>query len=194
MKYLIDQQKEESPPHPMDTFFALMASTVKNFNLADQHFIKTKVFSLVSETEAKYLYHYENQRQNPVSYQSSTNSITTPDPSPAMSQYSIGSTSTSSSYQTQNEHINHGPEIITPIKSQNPTYYQKITHSIPISNPSLYLSKYSITSTSTSSSHQAQNVHLDQSPEFITPSQPSTYPQHSQQFNIFTLLSDDKNI
>lgn len=54
MKYIL-QKKEECGVHPIDKFFSLMATTVKNFSAADQHSVKTKVFALVSEIEEKYL-------------------------------------------------------------------------------------------------------------------------------------------
>ncbi|KAF0702268.1 uncharacterized protein FWK35_00034697, partial [Aphis craccivora] len=55
MKYLVQQKREEQSPHPIDTFFSLMATSVKKFNATDQHFVKTKLFSLVSDIEAKYI-------------------------------------------------------------------------------------------------------------------------------------------
>lgn len=55
MKYLVQQKREEQPPHPIDTFFSLMATSVNKFNATDQHFVKTKLFSLVSDIEAKYI-------------------------------------------------------------------------------------------------------------------------------------------
>lgn len=53
MRYLIESKKEERDHDPIDTFFSLMATTVKKFSPADQHLIKTKVFSIVSDTEGK---------------------------------------------------------------------------------------------------------------------------------------------
>ncbi|KAK4318300.1 hypothetical protein Pmani_010710 [Petrolisthes manimaculis] len=50
MKYLIENKKEEQAPELIDTFFSLMATTVKKFSSADQHIIKTKVFSLLEKS------------------------------------------------------------------------------------------------------------------------------------------------
>lgn len=62
MKYLAERKKEEEQPlDPMDTFFSLMATTVKKFNPSDQHLIKTKVFALVSEVEVKYIHNQNVQ-------------------------------------------------------------------------------------------------------------------------------------
>lgn len=61
MKYLVQQKKEENPPHPIDSFFSLMATSVKNFNAVDQHFVKTQLFSLVSDIQIKYI-QSQNQR------------------------------------------------------------------------------------------------------------------------------------
>lgn len=62
-KHLADKEKED--PLALDKFFSLMASTAKKFNLADQHHIKTQVFSLVSEIERKYIMLDENRLSNP---------------------------------------------------------------------------------------------------------------------------------
>lgn len=55
MKYLVKQKRKEQPPQPIDTFFSLMATSVKKFNVTDQHFVKTILFSLVSDIKAKYI-------------------------------------------------------------------------------------------------------------------------------------------
>nr|CAD7268168.1 unnamed protein product [Timema shepardi] len=59
MKYLIETNKKEEnnriQPNEIDQFFSLMANTVKRFSPVDQHFIKTKVFNMISEVESKYL-------------------------------------------------------------------------------------------------------------------------------------------
>ena len=44
------KKKKEQPATPIDSLFTLR-TTVKNFKPADQHFIKTKVFSLLSDVE-----------------------------------------------------------------------------------------------------------------------------------------------
>lgn len=86
MKYLIESKKEEGAPDPIDTFFSLMATTVKKFSPADQHFIKTKVFSLVSDIEGKYI-HQNTDLYAPLEH------VICPQPSasPALSQYSTSS-------------------------------------------------------------------------------------------------------
>lgn len=60
VNYLLEKQEQECPSDPIDTFFSLMATTVKKFSAADQHFVKTRVFSLVSEVEGKYLQNLHN--------------------------------------------------------------------------------------------------------------------------------------
>lgn len=55
MKYLVQQKKEEQSPHPINTFFSLMTTSVKKLNATDQHFVKAKLISLISDIEAKYL-------------------------------------------------------------------------------------------------------------------------------------------
>ncbi|KAL4147944.1 hypothetical protein QTP88_002258 [Uroleucon formosanum] len=55
MKYLVQQKREEQSPHPINTFFSLMATSVKKFNATDQHFVKTKLFSLPSPAHSQYL-------------------------------------------------------------------------------------------------------------------------------------------
>lgn len=57
MKYLIEKKTEgsKSHPHPIKSFFSLMATTVKNFSPTDQHYVKTKIFSIVNDIESKYL-------------------------------------------------------------------------------------------------------------------------------------------
>lgn len=65
-KNVIQRASEEDGYNLMDSFFSLMASTVKNFNQVDQNLIKTKIFQLVSEMELKYILEnqnpYESQR------------------------------------------------------------------------------------------------------------------------------------
>lgn len=89
MKYLVQQKKEESP-HPIDSFFSLMATSVKNFNAVGQHFVKKQLFSLVSDIEAKYV-----QTQNRRIFQPELTNSCSLQPSPALSNYSIPSASTS---------------------------------------------------------------------------------------------------
>ncbi|XP_063861496.1 uncharacterized protein LOC135101447 isoform X2 [Scylla paramamosain] len=62
MKYLLEKN-DESDSDITDAFFLMMGAVVKNFNPSDQHFIRTKLFSLVSEIEKKYIQH-----QNSLSY------------------------------------------------------------------------------------------------------------------------------
>lgn len=47
--------QDEKRIDPIDTFFSLMATTVKNFTPADKYLVKTQVFSLVTNIEAKYI-------------------------------------------------------------------------------------------------------------------------------------------
>ncbi|XP_043261467.1 uncharacterized protein LOC122402612 [Colletes gigas] len=49
------RSEENVTSHPVDAFFALMAQSVKTFNSLDQHFVKTNIFSLVSELEGRYI-------------------------------------------------------------------------------------------------------------------------------------------
>ncbi|XP_076635872.1 uncharacterized protein LOC143348961 isoform X2 [Colletes latitarsis] len=49
------KSEENVTSHPVDAFFALMAQSVKTFNSLDQHFVKTNIFSLVSELEGRYI-------------------------------------------------------------------------------------------------------------------------------------------
>lgn len=60
IKYLIEKKEQESEKdnraaHPIDNFFSVMAATVKNFSPIDQHYIKTKIFTIVNDMEGKYL-------------------------------------------------------------------------------------------------------------------------------------------
>lgn len=58
IKYLMEKEincERSKSPHPIDIFFSLMATTVKTFNVADQHLIKTKVFALVNDMEGRYI-------------------------------------------------------------------------------------------------------------------------------------------
>ncbi|XP_071525216.1 uncharacterized protein [Panulirus ornatus] len=101
MKYLVEKQKKESvAPDTMDTFFSLTAATVKKFTPSDQHFIKTKVFSLVNEMEGKYI-RYQNSHSNATFLQS----ISPPSAMPSPSQYS--DTSTGSYTQPPQETPHH---------------------------------------------------------------------------------------
>lgn len=81
MRYLVENKNKKEVPVPIDTFFSLMATTVKKFSHADQHLIKTKVFSLVREGEGKYIFNQnENifgpQTQTHITYLSSSITIT----------------------------------------------------------------------------------------------------------------------
>ncbi|XP_076056534.1 uncharacterized protein LOC143034410 [Oratosquilla oratoria] len=87
MRYLVEKKKEEHAPEPIDTFFSLMAATVKKFSPADQHFMKTKVFTLVSEIEGRYIYNQNAQTHAP----QTQNICPIPTPSHALSQYSTSS-------------------------------------------------------------------------------------------------------
>ena len=89
MKYLVEREKEEQQADPIDTFFSLMATSVKKFNPTDQHYIKTKVFSLVNETELKYLPNVKEEALEGPAYASPL-----PPVSPPESKYST----TSSAY------------------------------------------------------------------------------------------------
>lgn len=111
MKFLV-QEKQQNISHPIDTFFSLMASSVKNFNLADQHFIKNKIFSLVSNIEEKYLL----QNQNLSTCHRRPQQTPPFSPSPISFQYGAGSSS-SSPCSTQ-------PEYAT--TSQQPEIYSQI--------------------------------------------------------------------
>lgn len=55
MKYILQKKDQDQAIHPIDHFFSLMASTVKNFSPLDQHMVKTKIFTMVSQIEEKYL-------------------------------------------------------------------------------------------------------------------------------------------
>jgi len=83
MKYLVQQKREEQSSHPIDTFFLLMVTSVKKFNATDQHFIKTKLFSLVSDIEAKY-----KESENRRNFQPQFIHSHSLQPSHALSQYS----------------------------------------------------------------------------------------------------------
>lgn len=113
MKYLIENKKEERVPDPIDTFFSLMANTVKKFSSADQHFIKTKVFSLVSDIEGKYIHAQAYATQ-------SHNVCPLPSPSPALSQYSSSSSTSAQPIQQlqetpqYQEHIHGTPSPMQP--------------------------------------------------------------------------------
>ena len=100
MKYLIEKKKEERVPETIDTFFSLMAATVKKFSPDDQHFIKTRVFSLVSDIEGKYIHN-----QNAQTYVQQTQTIyPIPTPSPALSQYSMSSSKSTQNGTQDQEH------------------------------------------------------------------------------------------
>lgn len=86
MKYLVERKKEEQPSNPIDTFFSLMATTVKKFKPVDQHLIKSKVFSLVNDVELKYLTQEEGGTHAPQTY-----TCPFPAPSPALSYQSTPS-------------------------------------------------------------------------------------------------------
>lgn len=105
MKYLVDK-KEEHAPQIIDTFFSLMSNTVKKFTPADQHYIKTKVFLLVSEMEEKYI-HYQSEQAYA--------QYVCPQPaaSPAVSQYSTSSSASPQPIQqfhqaTRSQENTHG--------------------------------------------------------------------------------------
>lgn len=119
MKYLVQQKREEQSPHPTDTFFSLMATSVKKFNATDQHFVKTKLFSLVSDIEAKYI-----ESQNRRNFQPEFIHGRSLQPSPALSQYSALSTSTSC-----NDDFGPNQQQINPIQSQ-PQVYPENTQTI----------------------------------------------------------------
>ncbi|XP_015429489.1 PREDICTED: uncharacterized protein LOC107186181 [Dufourea novaeangliae] len=56
LKYLLEKKEEESKtPDPIANCFSVMADSVKTFTPLDQHFVKTKIFSLINDIEAKYL-------------------------------------------------------------------------------------------------------------------------------------------
>lgn len=64
----ITQNESEKTTHPIDTFFSLMAQSVKTFSLSDQHFVKTNIFSLVSDIEGRYI--LQNQQLSAYQYSS----------------------------------------------------------------------------------------------------------------------------
>lgn len=115
MKYLVERKKEEQPTNPIDTFFSLMATTVKNFKPVDQNFIKSKVFSLVNDVELKYLTQEEGGTHAPQTY---TCPLPTPSPalsyqstpSPAISQQLQDDTNQEPSVQPYNLNIWHNNE------------------------------------------------------------------------------------
>lgn len=111
MKYLVQQKREEQPPHPIDTFFSLMATSVKKFNATDQHFVKTQLFSLVSDIEAKYIESQNRRNFQPEFIHGRSLQ------SPAFSQYSA--LSTSSSY---NDNSGPNQQQINPIQTQPQVY------------------------------------------------------------------------
>ncbi|XP_064104818.1 uncharacterized protein LOC135214450 isoform X2 [Macrobrachium nipponense] len=122
MRYLLENKKEEQAPEPIDTFFSLMATTVKKFSPADQHFIKTKVFLLVSEIEGKYIHDQNAQAYAPIAQ----NARPQPSASPALSQYSTSSSRSSQPIQQLQqaeqcqEHIQGMPSPLQPAcKSQD---------------------------------------------------------------------------
>jgi len=121
MKYLVQQKREEQSPHPIDTFFSLMATSVKKFNATDQHFVKTKLFSLVSDIEAKYI-----ESQNRRNFQPEFIHSRSLQSSPAFSQYSA--LSTSSSY---NDDFGPNQQQTNPIQTQ-PQVYPENTQTFPM--------------------------------------------------------------
>ena len=118
MRYLVENKKEERAPEPIDTFFSLMATTVKKFSPTDQHFIKTKVFSLVSEIEGKYIHNQYAQAYAPLAQ----NVCPLPSASPALSQYSTSSSKNTQPIQQlqqatqyqENIHIHGTPSPLQP--------------------------------------------------------------------------------
>lgn len=80
MKYLIekkDTEKENKAHHPIEDFFSLMAASVKNFSPVDQHYVKSKVFAIVNDIEAKYLmqpptYFTSSPQQSPTNFMPSS--------------------------------------------------------------------------------------------------------------------------
>ncbi|XP_071514947.1 uncharacterized protein [Panulirus ornatus] len=108
IKYLVEKQREECAPDTTDTFFSLMAATVKKFNPGDQHFIKTKVFSLVNEMEGRYI-----QYQNSHGFAAFPQGICLSPAVPSPSQHS--DTSTGSYTQTLHETPRYdGSDAATP--------------------------------------------------------------------------------
>lgn len=55
MKYILENKESERPVNSIDQFFSLMATTVKKNSPLDQHAVKTRVFTLISKIEEKYL-------------------------------------------------------------------------------------------------------------------------------------------
>lgn len=55
MKYILENKESERPVNSIEQFFSLMATTVNTFSTLDQHVVKTRVFTLISQVEEKYL-------------------------------------------------------------------------------------------------------------------------------------------
>lgn len=59
MNYLMTEEnnkKIEANKDEIDLFFESIKATVKKFSPGDKHLVKTKIFGLVSDVEAKYVY------------------------------------------------------------------------------------------------------------------------------------------
>lgn len=67
MKHILEEEKKmrkEEPKSEMDLFFDSIKMTVNKFSAYDQFLTKQKIFQIVTEIEAKYMYQYWNQPPN----------------------------------------------------------------------------------------------------------------------------------
>lgn len=55
MKCILQNKESERPVNSLDQFFSLMATTVKKCSPLDHHAVKTRLFTLISQMEEKYL-------------------------------------------------------------------------------------------------------------------------------------------
>lgn len=114
MKYLVDKKGQAS--HPIDDFFSLMATTVKNFSPIDQHYVKSKVFAIVNDIESKYL------MQSPQYLTSS--------PQQALAHFTSSSQQSPANFTPSSQQC---PTLFTPSPQQSPANYtsspqQSLTH------------------------------------------------------------------
>lgn len=78
LKYILEKKDVKPDEHPIDNFFSLMAKTVKTFSPIDQHFVKRRLFALVSEMEEKYLISPSSSLNENIQFRSTNTFADTP--------------------------------------------------------------------------------------------------------------------
>ncbi|KAF5290889.1 hypothetical protein FQA39_LY14569 [Lamprigera yunnana] len=98
MNYLLEEGKTRKAEvkYELNFFFESIKATVKKFSPADKHLVKSKIFGIVSDIEAKYIHQQQHIQNFPV-YQASNSQVPLTIESPSTSTFHSTNHSSSTS-------------------------------------------------------------------------------------------------